>query len=108
MGVEYVPLLQIARELYRMPRDMTRCQEYLRTLRAPSGNDVSIPPLVALNPMARDHVPRLIDQYLVLDADVIAQAAVREAEPSLGSLTDDYKLGLVVLDDLKGGWTNRP
>jgi hypothetical protein len=76
MRVEYVPLLQTQRELYRMPRDMKRFEQYLRTMVDESGEDLALPPLVAMNPMAREHVPELLDDYLRLDADSIARHAI--------------------------------
>ena len=39
-------------------------------------------PLVAMNPMGKDHVPALIDGYLALDAERIAADAVAEAAPA--------------------------
>jgi hypothetical protein len=57
-----------------------------------------------MNPMGKDHIPALIDEYISLDAEGIAQSAIADANSA-----DDraFKVGLVVSDDLKGGWTNR-
>lgn len=112
MNVEYMPLLQIQRDLYSRPRDMNRVRAYLGTMLNDAGDDLEIPPLVAMNPMAREHVPRLLDDYLAIEADEIARRAIVEAglpEAKLpGALaTESCKLGLVVVDDLLGGWTNR-
>jgi hypothetical protein len=72
-------------------------------------------PLVAMNPMGKDHVPALIDEYLAMDAEAIAEAAVASAVAG-GALDraaprakaeHPYRVALVVSDDLKGGWTNR-
>jgi hypothetical protein len=77
-------------------------------------------PLVAMNPMGKDHVPAHIDQYLALDAESIAARAVTEAAPlvlpqtpqqpeaaPIAGAVDAFTVCLVVSDDLKGGWTNR-
>ena len=107
MRLEYVPLLQVQRELYRMPRDINRFHQYLRTMLNERGDDVDLPPLIVMNPMAREHVPALLDEYLEQDADRTARQAAAEAEMALPDVDGDYKIALVVLDDVKGGWTNR-
>lgn len=103
MKPSLLPLLQIQRDLYAMPRGMERFREYIKTMTDPETGDLALP-LVAMNPMGKDHIAALIDQYIALDAEKIAQDA-------LASVTVDfareYKVSLVVSDDLKGGWTNR-
>lgn len=88
-----------------MPRGMDRFREYIRTMVDAETGDLALP-LVAMNPMGKDHVPALLDAYLELDAEAIADAAVRGAGP-LHPSDRAYKATLVVSDDLKGGWTNR-
>jgi hypothetical protein len=105
MNLEYVPLLQVQRRLQGMPRDYGRFQEYLRTLLSPDG--VELPPLGIMNPMAKDHVTDLVDAYLALDADAIATQSLAEVDGEMAFEPGDFKIGLVVADDLMGGWTNR-
>jgi hypothetical protein len=107
MQLEYVPLLQIQRDLYRLPRGFERFRAYLQTMIDPDGRDLSLPPLVMMNPMGKDHAPALLDQLLAFDADGVAAAAVAEAAPKLVHITGSFKIGLAISDDLKGGWTNR-
>ena len=107
MNLDYVPLLRIARQLYDMPRGRDRFREYLRTMRNDDGSGLDLPPLVTMNPMAREHVPALLDQLLAIDADAIAARAVAEAANDLADVPGDFKVGLVIADDLLGGWTNR-
>ena len=103
MAFSFIPLLRIQRELYAMPRGMERFREYIRTMTDADTGDLALP-LVAMNPMGKDHVPALIDDYVALGAEEIAEQAVR----SVIAKTDvSYRVGLVVSDDLKGGWTNR-
>jgi hypothetical protein len=103
MTLTYVPLLGVQRELYAMPRGMERFREYIKTMTDAETGDLALP-LVAMNPMGKDHVPALIDDYLALGAEQIAEDAVKQA----GALAvADFKVALVVSDDLKGGWTNR-
>ena len=130
MPLSFLPLLQIQRDLYAMPRGMERFREYIKTMTDPETGDLALP-LVAMNPMGKDHIPALIDEYLALGAEAIAQQAIAEARsaerpterpserpherpserpserPHERSSERVYKIGLVVSDDLKGGWTNR-
>jgi hypothetical protein len=105
----FLPLLQIQRDLYAMPRGMERFREYIRTMTDAETGDLALP-LVAMNPMGKDHIPALLDEYIALGAEKIASDAI-DAFRRGGSLDPpadrDYKVALVVSDDLKGGWTNR-
>jgi len=107
MELEFVPLLQIQRDLHRIPRSMERFREYLRVMLNDENSDVRLPPLVMMNPMGKDHVTALLDALLTLDADSVAARAVEEASARLKDLSGTYKVGLVIADDAMGGWTNR-
>jgi hypothetical protein len=104
MKLTFVPLLRVQRELYAMPRGMERFREYIKTMTDAETGDLALP-LVAMNPMGKDHVPALIDEYLALGAEEIAEAAVAGAKAA--AVDAEYRVALVVSDDLKGGWTNR-
>src|SRR6516225_5538316 len=106
MKLDYVPLLQIQRELQGIPRGMGRFRQYLRTI-SPDGANLELPSLIAMNPMGKDHVTALLDALLALDADGIAARAVAEVSNELAGEPGDFKTTLVIVDDLKGGWTNR-
>lgn len=105
----FLPLLRIQRDLSALPRGMERFREYLKTMTDADTGDLALP-LVAMNPMGKDHIPALIDQYTALGAEKVAQDAI-DVVRSGGSLDRpagrEYKVCLVVSDDLKGGWTNR-
>jgi len=101
----HVPLLRVARDLYNVPRGGERFQEYLRLMTG--GPDDAIVPLVALNPMGREHVAAALDALLALDADGIAAQAVEEAGRRLAPLSVDLRVGLSLADDVAGGWTHR-
>src|SRR5262245_59395219 len=107
MELEFVPLLQIQRDLHRTPRGMERFREYLQAMLNEQGTDVRLPPLVMMNPMGKDHVTTLLDAFLALDAEGAASRAVDEAATRLRDLSGTYKIGLVIADDAMGGWTNR-
>jgi hypothetical protein len=88
-----------------MPRGMERFREYIKTMMDAETGDLALP-LVAMNPMGKDHVPALIDDYLALGAEEIAEEATAKAV-ALQTSDRAYRVALVVSDDLKGGWTNR-
>jgi hypothetical protein len=108
MRLSFLPLLRIQRDLYALPRGMERFREYIKTMTDPETGDLALP-LVAMNPMGKDHVPALIDEYLALDAERIAASVVEDVRrtTALAVAERKYKVCLVVSDDLKGGWTNR-
>ena len=106
MRLEFVRLLQIQRDLYSLPRGWERFQAYLRTMTDEQTGDLALP-LVAMNPMGKDHVPALLDDYLRLDADRAAERAVSDLADGHQDVQAAFKVGLVIADDLKGGWTNR-
>src|SRR5947209_17804703 len=83
MNLDYVPLLQVQRELYGLPRNYDRFQKYLGTVLTPDRTGVELPPLILMNPMGKDHVTALLDALLALDADGIAARAAAEASARL-------------------------
>jgi len=107
MNLQYVPLLSIQRDLHRIPRSPERFDAYLRTVLTIDRSDVELLPLLAANPMAKDHVTSLLDDYLAMDADGLAASAVAESLVNLEHEAGEYKASLVIADDLMGGWTNR-
>lgn len=107
MPLEFVPLLEKQRDLYRVPRGGNRFSAYLRLMLNEAADDVRLPPLVALNPMAKEHVAALIDALIGLGAEEVASQAAVEASSQHTDLVQSFSIGLVVADDLGGWWTNR-
>ncbi|HMF15150.1 MAG TPA: hypothetical protein VKE94_22700 [Gemmataceae bacterium] len=107
MKLSYVPLLRVQRELQGLARSYDRFRQYLRTLLGKDRATVELPPLGIANPMAKDHVTALLDALLALDADRIAAGALVDAAAQVANDPAEFKVGLVVADDLMGGWTNR-
>jgi hypothetical protein len=107
MNLAHVPLLQIQRELQAMPRTMERFRQYLRTVLTDDHTEAKLVPLLAANPMAKDHVTKLLDVLLAMDAEGIAARTSAEASNRLGDAPGDFLIGVVVVDDLMGGGTNR-
>lgn len=110
MHLDYVPLLQVQRDLHDIPRDVwvdgkpKRFMEYLRIMTNQDG--LELPPLVIINPMAKDHVRIVLDALLAIDADGIAAQTLAQADQILADVPGDFRVTLVVVDDW-GGWTNR-
>lgn len=107
MNITYVPLLATLRDVYAVPRGRERFETYLKTIGAKDRADVKLLPLLAANPMAREHVASLLDELLAMDADGIGARAAAEAAGRLAEEPGDDQVTVVVADDLKGGWTNR-
>lgn len=106
MKLDYVPLLQMQRDLYQMPRGFERFREYLATMIDPETGDLKLP-LVGMNPMGKDHLPVFLDGLLALDADGEAARATAQAAATLTDVPGEFRVTTVVSDDLMGGWTNR-
>ena len=106
MTLEFARLLRIQRDLYALPRGRERFDAYLRTMVDAGTGDLALP-LVAMNPMGKEHVPALIDSYLSLDADAEAERAIAGLGRVYPDIAATFRVGLVMADDLKGGWTNR-
>ena len=106
MQIEYVPLLQTQRELHEVPRGMERFRHYIATITGDT-DDVALPPLISMNPMGREHVAVRLDELIALGADAGAATAAAEAAAELEHVSGNFKVGQVVVDDLRGGWTNR-
>ncbi len=100
----HLPLLNIQRELYRLPRGPERFEAYIKRMTGP--DDALALPLTVLNPMAKPHVLERLEQLLTLDAETLAAEAVGRANEKLEPKTP-IQLGLVVADDVAGGWTDR-
>jgi hypothetical protein len=107
MNLEYVPLIPVMRELHGLPRGRERFRQYLRTIFPLDDSADQLLPLLAMNPMGKDHVTALLDTLLAMDADGIGARATAEASAQLTDLSADFKVGVVIADDLLGGWTNR-
>ena len=106
MQLDYVPLLNVQRELCALPRNRARFERYLRTIF--QGDELGMrAPLLAMNPMSKEHVHELLDQLLELDCDAAGAQATTEALNQVEDVPGNFKVTLVVADDLKGGWTNR-
>jgi hypothetical protein len=106
---QLVPLLEIMRDYHRLPRNQERFEAYISMVTggAQQTADLALAPLVAMNPMGKDHVLERLEAWIELDAERCVAALLEEAAPRLEVVLPPLKIGLVIVDDLKGGWTNR-
>ena len=117
MRFELVPVLEKLRELYTLPRGPERFGAYIHLTvgGAQKTADVALPPLVMANPMAKESVLTFVEAWLELGAESVAAEVLEEATTRLEALpfartvntVNTVKVGLTVLDDAGGGWTNR-
>jgi hypothetical protein len=104
MQLKLLPLLEIQRELHLLPRGKERFKSYIQTITG--GKDEIQIPLVGMNPMGKEHVAALIDELMTWGAESLTQEILEGLAPDLSFLSYELQLGLVLTDDLKGGWTN--
>ncbi|AZI42259.1 hypothetical protein EHF33_05415 [Deinococcus psychrotolerans] len=111
MRFEFVPILPILRWVYRIPLGPERFQAYLSAVVAGAQNavEVALPPLVSANPVAREAVLAVLEEWLALGAEDAARAELVVANARFEAIPfpRSVKVGLALLDDLGGGWTNR-
>ena len=72
----------------------------------PRTGDLDLP-LVDMNPMGKEHLPALLDRLLEMGAETIGAAATAAARPATADVPGAFRVGLVVADDARGGWTDR-
>lgn len=106
VDLTYIPTLAAARDLYLMPRDMSRFQAYLRTLTGDT-DDIELP-LMAMNPMAREYALEAVAHLIDVGADAEGEAAMEDATQRLRGVPGALRATLVVSDDIGGMWTHRP
>lgn len=104
MRLEPVPLLRVLRELWTMPRDMARFNAYLQKV---TGGPEVVVPLIAANPMAREHMVAYVDALEAFDAERVVAEACVDASRRLAHVALDRKLSLVPVDDVRGAWSER-
>ena len=103
------PLLVLMRDYHRLPRTAERFEAYINMTAgdAHRAADIPRPPLVYMNPMGKEHVLEALEAWIMLEAETLVAATLGEAAQRLELDLPPLKIGLVIVDDLKGGWTNR-
>jgi len=106
MKLEYVPMLAVQRDLYRIERGSGRFHQYLQTMLDPETGELRLP-LTMMNPMAKEHLPKYLDLLQAIGAEEVGARAMEDALAKLGEEPGHYRVGIVVADDAGGGWTHR-
>ncbi len=110
---ELVPLLRVTRDFHLIPHGKARFDAYIELVvgGAEQTENVSLPPLVAMNPMGREHILERLEQAIEQDVETLLMSVLEDATQRLPAdwIADlpFLKVGLVIVDDLRGGWTNR-
>lgn len=101
MSLQSVPLLKTQQELLLLPKSQERFDAYLQAMTG--GTDDILIPIGAFNPMAKEHVAGVIDHLLKHRAEEMLTSVLEDFK----NCTEDLRVGLVVVDDVMGGWTCR-
>ena len=102
--VEFYRCLEHVRGLYQMPRTFERFAAYLKLVQVDTGTEAL--PLSRLNPMAKEHALAYVETLLAMQAEEQVLTAAQDAAAQLDG-DDTLNVLLVLMDDAKGGWTNR-
>jgi hypothetical protein len=104
------PMLAALLEVYRIPPGKERFDAYVKaaTGGATRAADVACPPLVLANPMAKEHANLQLETWLELGAEAELEMLLEKANKTFSTLEFEplVHVGLTLVDDLKGGWTD--
>jgi len=94
MLLEFLPTLEVHRELYSMPRGMERFRAYIARMTGGSG-DLALP-IAAMNPMGKEHMISAVEAWIACGAEEAAVEAVREAAQRFSHRPDRLRVALVL------------
>jgi hypothetical protein len=104
------PMLAALLEIYRIPPGKDRFDAYIKATIAGATRaaDVACPPLVIANPMAKEHANQQLETWLALGAEQELEVLLEQVNQTFSSLEFEplVHVGLTLVDDLKGGWTD--
>ena len=108
MKFELLPVLDCMLNLYQLPANRDRFNEYLKILGTEKGGDLQMP-ISGFNPMAKTHVIEKLLAMKKLQAETIITETIEALNSNLdlekpGSV---FKIAFNLADDQRGGWTNR-
>ena len=105
LRLELIPLLEVQRDLHALPLGPARFEAYLDVMKQDEKDDIVLP-LSQMNPMGKQHVADLIDELLELNAESIVTDTFPDLETRLPNVDAALSVGLVLVDDAAGSWTN--
>ncbi|MEO1451840.1 MAG: hypothetical protein AAFV07_20080 [Bacteroidota bacterium] len=110
MHFSLMPLFEDMLMLYNMPPGRERFEAYLTLMRGSSNSkDDMVRPIGGYNPMAKSHVPAQLYDLITLGAEDLAREALMAVNQLVANKhpSREIQLGMVLADDLMGGWTFR-
>jgi hypothetical protein len=101
------PLLETQIALHLVPIGPERFDAYIAATvgGASKTADLKHPQLVSMNPMGKAHVNEMLETYRDLGAEAVVQGVLNDLNARL-PIDRTVLVGIVAVDDLKGGWTN--
>ncbi|NAS10569.1 hypothetical protein [Poritiphilus flavus] len=107
MRFELIPLLERMQQFYQLPRNSQRFSTYLDMLLGESREDVVLP-IAAFNPLGKELVMEKLKQLINMRAEELMQEVISEVNASIGSSDKrTISVGLNLLDDIGGAWSER-
>jgi hypothetical protein len=101
------PLLETQIAVHLVPIGPERFDAYIAATvgGATKTADLKHPHLVSMNPMGKAHVTQMLQTYRDLKAEAAVQGVLDDLNARL-PCERTMRVGIVAVDDLKGGWTN--
>lgn len=107
MAFELVPILEYMEDFYKSSPSTKRFDEYLYKLQKGNKDELDLP-IMAYNPMAKEHVLHKIQELRSYDAEKIAMEELEKVNSDLNkNLNATIKVVINVADDIKGAWTQK-
>jgi hypothetical protein len=107
MIFELLPTIDIMLDLYSKPRTTGRFHEYLKLLQGDTKGDLLFP-ISGFNPMGKEHIVEKLMELRAMNAEELMKQTLQEINKKTDTSDSRvFKVALNLLDDLKGGWTNR-
>ena len=107
MKFALLPILEKMQNLYQLPLNRGRFEQYLFMLQGKQKNDMILP-ISGYNPMAKEHVLLKLNELQALDAEQIIQGELDKINTHLNSKEDrTIQVVINLADDIGGAWTER-
>jgi hypothetical protein len=110
MRFELLPVLDTMITLYQQPADMARFQVYLSILEGDTKGGLSVP-IGNFNPMAKQAYINKLHELAAINPEFILNNTLQQVNSQISDHYEAdnsvFKVCFNLVDDLKGGWTNR-
>ncbi len=106
MKFELFPVLSLMEKIYHLPIGQDRFRAYLKMLNG-GNKDILAAPVGAYNPMAKEVVLHKLLKMKELGAEDVASNVLLAINDKLEGSEKVIKVGLNLVDDLGGSWSNK-